>query len=359
LMAMASEAAAPLALGATIDSIRVEKTQLSQYVYKSDDDKKHELIGDSAPMTELRGFVDQVGPAESIVLILGEMGTGKELVAQAIHGRSRRRGGPFIPVNCGAIPPGLIHSELFGHERGAFSGADSQKKGKFELALGGTLFLDEIGELTLDLQAVLLRVLQEREFQRLGGSQTIRADLRIVAATNRDLQALVDKGEFRGDLFYRLNVIQCRTPSLREIREDIPPIATHFIEKFRYARTTDVYGLSPEALDMLMRHDWPGNIRELHNVIERAMVIGRTEWILPSDLALRVKPENKRLKAGMQKDVEETKEVALRKALADAKGRVVLAAKALRMSERHVRRLIEEFGINLAEFRPQKRKRSR
>jgi transcriptional regulator with GAF, ATPase, and Fis domain len=358
LMAMAAEAAVPIVFGATIDGILAENTQLSQYVYADEDDEQPVLIGDSPNMQQLRGFVDLVAPAESSVLILGEMGTGKELVAQGIHRGSRRGQAkrPFVAVNCGAIPAGLIESELFGHERGAFSGANALKRGKFELAHGGTLFLDEIGELKHELQSVLLRVLQEREFQRVGGAQTISADVRIVAATNRDLQALVDKGEFRGDLFYRLNVIQCRTPSLREIRDDIPLLAAHFMKKFRFARLTEVLGISPEALDLLMRHDWPGNTRELQNAIERAMVVGRTEWIQPEDLAIRLKPESKRSKRGMRKSVDEIKETALREALREAQGRVAVAAKLLKMTERHVRRLIKDFGIDIREYRPVKRK---
>jgi transcriptional regulator with GAF, ATPase, and Fis domain len=214
-----------------------------------------------------------VAPTDSTVLILGETGTGKELMAGAIHDASRRRRGVIVKVNCAALPPALVESELFGHERGAFTGAVQLKKGRFELAHRGTIFLDEVGELPLEIQAKLLRVLQEQELERLGGTQTIKVDVRVVAATNRELTEAVRSGTFRADLFYRLNIFPVRMPPLRERLDDIPVLATHFVRQFAERMGKPVRRITPGTLEKLARYEWPGNVRELANVLERAVIL--------------------------------------------------------------------------------------
>ncbi len=218
------------------------------------------------------------------MLILGESGTGKELVARALHRNSLRAGGPFVAINCAALTETLLESELFGHEKGAFTGAITQKKGKLELAAGGTVFLDEIGELSASLQAKLLRVLQQREMERVGGTVTIPLDIRVLAATNRDIEDAVKKGDFRQDLFYRLNVVSLKAPALRERPDDILPLAEHFAKKYAAECGRKITGLAPEAQARLRSYDWPGNVRELENAIERAVVLGSTDTILAEDL---------------------------------------------------------------------------
>lgn len=236
-----------------------------------------DIVGQSHRLREVLARVDEVAGTSATVLILGESGVGKESLARAIHDRSTRADGPFIKLNCAAIAPTLVESELFGHEKGAFTGAAARRLGRFELADGGTLFLDEIGELPPDVQATLLRVLQEHEFERVGGQDTVRVDVRIVAATNRDLRAMVDDGRFRADLYYRINVFPVTLPPLRERREDIPSLTAHFLKKFSLAHGKQVTGVSASALEHLQSWDWPGNIRELQNVIERAVILCRSE----------------------------------------------------------------------------------
>jgi DNA-binding NtrC family response regulator len=243
-----------------------------------------EIVGQSPKMIELFELIEQVAPTDSTVLITGESGTGKELVARAIHTRSRRCYQPFIAVSSAALPETLLESELFGFEKGAFTGADRSKKGRFELADGGTLFLDEIGDVSLKTQANLLRVLEERAFQRIGGTVTIEVDVRILTATNRDLKKAIAEGAFREDLFYRLNVISIPLPPLRERREDIPLLTRHFIEKFSFELNRPQKDISAEAMGQLLAYNWPGNVRELKNIMERAMVISKLKEILPQDL---------------------------------------------------------------------------
>jgi formate hydrogenlyase transcriptional activator len=232
-----------------------------------------ELIGSSPGLQGVRNSVRMVAPTDSTVLIQGETGTGKELIARAIHEESLRRPGPFVKVNCAAMPSGLLESELFGHERGAFTGAWTQTTGRFQLADQGTLFLDEIGDLPLELQPKLLRVLQEQEFERLGSARTIRVDVRIVAATNQDLMQMVQDRRFRADLFYRLNVFPIALPPLRERSEDIPLLVRHFVAKLARRMNKDVSHVPNEVMEVLRLHDWPGNIRELQNFIERALIM--------------------------------------------------------------------------------------
>jgi len=246
----------------------------------------YDLISKSAVMQKVFDLAHTIAKSNSNILILGESGTGKELLARAIHNESLRATGPFIPVSCVALTETLLESELFGHEKGAFTDAIAQKKGKFELADGGTIFLDEIGDISPKLQLSLLRVLQEKEFTRVGGTKSIKVDVRIIAATNRDLKKAVDEGKFRDDLYYRLNVISIELPPLREHKEDVPLLVHHFIEKFNIEMEGKVERISEEAIDLLMKYDWPGNVRELENVIERAMVITKGTFIKAEDLHL-------------------------------------------------------------------------
>ncbi len=231
------------------------------------------LIGNSAPMKEVLRVALQVAPTEATVLLLGESGTGKDLLARVVHEHSPRWEGPFVKVDCTALPEGLLESELFGHEKGAFTDAHAQKLGRFELAQGGTLFLDEIGETSLALQAKLLRVLQEKSFERLGGTHTLTVDTRIIASTNRNLEEALKQNRFREDLYFRLNVIPIRLPTLRERREDVPTLARHFLERYARRYEKGITEIRPAALDLLCRYSWPGNVRELEHAIERAILL--------------------------------------------------------------------------------------
>jgi len=243
-----------------------------------------EIIGRSDPMQEIFDLIGRVAPTDSTVLITGESGTGKELVAQALHGNSSRCYMPFIAVSCGALPDSLLESELFGYEKGAFTGAENTKRGRFEMADKGTLFLDEIGDISLKTQVDLLRVLQEKEFGRLGGEDTIKVDVRVIAATNRDLPQAIQENRFREDLYYRLNVISIDMPPLRKRKEDIPLLAESFIRKYCLEMNREEAKIAPSSLKLLMDYDWPGNVRELENIIERALVIGRGKEIIANDL---------------------------------------------------------------------------
>jgi formate hydrogenlyase transcriptional activator len=234
-----------------------------------------EIIGQSAPVRELLRKLEQVAPTEATVLIQGETGTGKELLARAVHDRSRRKDRPLVKVNCGSIPAGLVESELFGHEKGAFTGATQRRVGRFELANGGTIFLDEVTELPIDTQVKLLRVLQEGEFERVGSSQTLKVDVRVIAATNRNLREVVQNGTFRSDLFYRLNVFPLEVPALRERKDDLPLLVNFFLSKSAKKLAKEVQGVSQKSMEQLMHYDWPGNVRELQNIVERAMVLAR------------------------------------------------------------------------------------
>ncbi|MCS6913560.1 MAG: sigma-54 dependent transcriptional regulator [Myxococcales bacterium] len=243
-----------------------------------------QLVGDSPRLREVLARVEQVAKTHSTVLLRGETGTGKELVAHAIHINSPREGKPFVRVNCAALASGVLESELFGHEKGAFTGAVTRRIGRFELADGGTLFLDEVGDLPMEVQVKLLRVLQEQEFERVGGAETVRVDVRLVSATNRDLEALVAEGKFREDLYYRLNVFPIFLPPLRERIEDIPKLVEHFLAKWARRNRLQVRGIEPQALEMLQRYSWPGNVRELENLIERALIVARGPEISVADL---------------------------------------------------------------------------
>ena len=259
---------------AEAEVIQLKRTLKQRYNFEN-------IIGKSEPMLRLFDTVAQVAPSRSTVLIQGESGTGKELIAKAIHANSTRRDKPFIPVNTGAIPSDLLESSLFGHVKGAFTSAINAKKGLFEVANGGTLFLDEIGTMSMDMQAKILRVLQDRRFMHLGGTSEIQVDVRIVAATNVNLQQAVKDGRFREDLFYRLNVITLELPPLRQRREDVPLLATHFLNFYAQENGVEPPALTPEALRVLMDHEWPGNVRELENAMERGVVLSTTRTITP------------------------------------------------------------------------------
>lgn len=243
-----------------------------------------ELIGESPPMQEVYRMITKVADSDSRVIIYGESGTGKELVARAVYRRSRRKDKLFVPINCGAIPENLLESELFGHVRGSFTGATTFQSGKFELAHGGTLLLDEIGDMSPDLQVKILRVLEEGEILRVGGTKPIKVDVRVIAATHRNLELAVDEGSFREDLFYRLHVIPIHLPSLRERRADIPLLITHYIEEFNKKKEQHVEGVSEGTMSILMEYQWPGNVRELKNIIERLVILKGSGTIVPEDL---------------------------------------------------------------------------
>ena len=248
------------------------------------------IIGDSPQMKEVFTTIRKVARSNATVLVLGETGVGKELVAEALHLNSSRADQPFVKMNCAALHENLLESELFGHERGAFTGAERQRTGRFELANGGTLFLDEIGNMSLSTQVKVLRVLQEREFERLGGSRTIKVDVRLIAATNSNLEEAIIAGEFREDLYYRLNVVTLKVPPLRERKDDILPLAKHFIDEFAHEVKKDLRGIDPGAVRLLQRHTWPGNIRELKNAIERAVLMCEQSYIRQEDLHLLSQP---------------------------------------------------------------------
>lgn len=242
------------------------------------------LLTNSVKMKDLYRIIGKVAPTNATILITGESGTGKELIANTIHYNSDRSGGPFVKMNCGALPESLLESELFGHEKGAFTGAISRKPGRFELAHGGTIFLDEIGEITPNLQVKLLRVLQEREFERVGGTETIKTDIRVIAATNRNLEEMILKGSFREDLYYRLNVVSVDVPPLRERKEDISLLADYFLHKFGQENSKAMSGFDAEAIAIMEEYHWPGNVRELANVVERAVIMSTGAIIFPEDL---------------------------------------------------------------------------
>jgi two-component system, NtrC family, response regulator AtoC len=247
-----------------------------------------EIVGESPQMAKVIDLAKTVAQTDTTVMVRGESGTGKELVARTIHANSSRRYFPIITVNCGAVPETLLESELFGHEKGAFTGAQFRRKGKFEMADGGTIFLDEIGTISQRMQVQLLRVLESKQFTRVGGNEMISSDFRVICATNRDLEAAIGDGSFREDLYYRLNVFTIFIPPLRERRVDIPPLVNHFVQKYATLMNKPAVGINPEAMDLLIRNKWPGNVRELENVIERAMVLAKPPAIEPSDLPFQL-----------------------------------------------------------------------
>jgi DNA-binding NtrC family response regulator len=308
--------------------------------------KFENIVGSSPEMQQVFKSIAQVAPSRATVLLTGESGTGKELVAAAIHHRSPRSNGPFVKLHCAALAESLLESELFGHERGAYTGADRRREGRFEQADGGSLFLDEIGEISPSTQVKLLRVLQEREFERVGSNQTLRVDVRVIAATNKDLKMLVDAGRFREDLFYRLNVINIRLPSLHERNSDIPALAMHFLRRYSEENNKTVDRIGDAALAQLVRHDWPGNVRELENVIERAVVLADGPTIeplhLPPEIAATTKSSGVPVIPGSSMaDIERH---AILKTLEAMGGSTSKAADVLGISVRKIQYKLQEYG---------------
>jgi Nif-specific regulatory protein len=309
---------------------------------------QHNMVGDGPRMKEVYQFIARVAPTDSTVLIEGESGTGKELAARAIYRNSPRSGKAFVAINCAAIPEGLLESELFGHEKGAFTDAVTQKKGRLEIADGGVVFLDEIGELAPPLQVKLLRVLQEREFDRVGGTRPIAVDIRLIAASNRNLAEAVKSGLFRADLFYRLNVMSVVMPALRERREDIPAIANYFVTKYSKHFRMKAKTVSPEALACLLNYEWPGNVRELENTIERALVLSGADSIRPEDLPesiLEVECPSGAVLAKYHAAVRETKKQLIVRAVQEANGNYKDAAQLLGVHPNYLHRLIRNLDL--------------
>jgi len=312
---------------------------------------QHDMVGESPRMNEVYQLIARVAATQSTVLICGESGTGKELVARAIHQNSPRADQPFVAINCAAITETLLESELFGHERGAFTGAVTQKKGQLEVADGGTVFLDEIAELSPALQAKLLRVLQERDFLRVGGTRPVRLDIRVIAATNQELPTAVREGRFRQDLYYRLNVVCLTVPPLRERREDIPLLARYFAAKYGERCKRRIQGVSPEAIACLVRYDWPGNVRELENAIERAIVAGSSEFILPEDLpeiVLETGSAAGDSATGYHEAVRTLKKQLILNAVEQTGGNFTEAAKLLGVHPNYLHRLVRNLDLRMA-----------
>jgi len=304
--------------------------------------RPEEIVGQSVAMQKVFHAIETVAPTDATVLVTGESGTGKELVARAIHHASPRRFHPLVVIHCGALTETLLESELFGHEKGAFTGAQYRKKGKFEIAEGGTVFLDEIGDINLKTQTDLLRVLQEHEIVRVGSTQPIKVDFRCVAATNKDLEKLIDEGKFRPDLFYRLNVFHIELPPLRERREDIPQLVEHFVRKFSQQMNKRINRVSPAAMDQLQQQPWPGNIRELENAIERAMVVAQEPEIREQDLAFKtiVNP----VPNGGPKSLEEIEKAHILHVLEQCSWNQTRAAEALEIDRVTLHHKIKKYG---------------
>jgi two-component system response regulator HydG len=311
------------------------------------------IIGTSEPMRRVFEAIALVAPTEATVLIQGESGTGKELVAQAIHANSPRRAGPLITVNCAALPETLLESELFGHERGAFTGATERRLGRFELAHHGTIFLDEIGELTPAAQTKLLRVLQSQEFERVGGTHTLKVDVRVIAATNKDLEAAVRTGQFREDVWYRLQVFPLTVPPLREHRDDIPLLAEHFLKSYTERHRRRLRGLTPRALDLLMRYEWPSNVRELEHAIERAVILARGEHLTPEEFPPSLRAANGDLEDPTLQEpsvpvgltLKEVERELIRKTLERTGGNRTRAAEVLGISRATLHNKLKEYDL--------------
>jgi DNA-binding NtrC family response regulator len=322
------------------------------------------MVSKSAKMRKVFDLIEQIAPLNSTVLIMGETGTGKELAARAIHESSGRRGGPFVALNCAVLNEGLLESELFGHERGAFTGAERRKLGRFEAADGGTLLLDEVGDVSPAMQAKLLRVLQTGTFERVGGTESIRVDVRIIAATLKSLEAEVEAGRFRKDLFYRLNVIRFELPPLRERKEDIPLLATHFVQKYRPHRTTPDFEIDTEAMQALLEHDWPGNVRELENTIKSAIALTSGTSIRREALPESVAPRQSRRSGSHQLiDIEQrlpeltddligqVEREYFSRILSEYRGNVARCARHSGLSRRSVTQKLQKYGLDRCEFK--------
>jgi two-component system response regulator HydG len=315
------------------------------------------IIAVGAKMKALLETLAMVAPSDATVLIMGESGTGKEVIANAIHHNSPRAGEPFIKVSCAALPETLLESELFGHEKGAFTGAVARREGRFQLAHRGTIFLDEVGEMSPALQTKLLRVLQEKEFEPVGSARTVKVDIRVITATNRDLEKEVKEGRFREDLYYRLNVVPLLLPPLRERREDIPILADHFLAIYREKNRKPVRGISGKALDLLVRYDWPGNIRELENCIERAVILSREEVIVPADFPPQIlmlsqedRTDGFTIPPGISLD--EMERALIIKTLEDTGGNRTRASEILGINRRTMQNKLKQYGLNTQPAEP-------
>ncbi len=327
--------------------IKEENTRLSAEIKKLKKKQNYqEIIGKSAPVQKMMEIIEQVAPSRASVLITGESGTGKELVADAIHNLSPRASGPFVKVHCAALSSSLLESELFGHEKGAFTGAVSQQKGRFELADGGTIFLDEIGEIDASTQVKILRVIQERCFERVGGTETIKVDVRIVAATNRNLEEEVKKGNFREDLYYRLNVVHINVPPLRERKDDISLLVASFLETYNSEDNRQVEGFSPAARRAMMAYSWPGNIRELRNTVESCVVMARGKTVeleeLPPQISAESAEESISIKIGST--VDEAEKQLIFATIDYCKGNKTKAAEMLNIGRKTLHRKLEEYA---------------
>jgi Nif-specific regulatory protein len=309
---------------------------------------QHSMVGESNAMQHVYQFISRVAKSDSSVLITGESGTGKELVARAVHENSNRSAQPFVAINCAALTETLLESEFFGHEKGAFTGAMLQKKGKLEIADGGTVFLDEIGEMAPALQAKLLRVLQEHSFERVGGTRSIPTNIRIIAATNRNLQDAIKTGHFRLDLFYRLDVVSIQMPPLRERKQDIPLLTQYFLSRICKNLKRPAMTVSQQAMAYLMQYDWPGNIRELENAIERAVVLGSSDAVLPEDLPatiMDIEAPNGLAAGKFQSAVQDTKKQAILNAIEQSNGNITAAARLLDVHPNYLHRLIRNMNL--------------
>jgi Nif-specific regulatory protein len=339
---------------AGISAVALDNARRLQWLEKENErltlevSQDRSLVGEGARMKDVYQFIKRAAPSDSTVLIEGESGTGKELAARALHRNSPRASKPFVAINCAAIPETLLESDLFGHERGAFTGAAGLKKGRLELADSGVVFLDEIGELAPSLQVKLLRVLQEREFERVGGTHSIKLDIRLIAATNCKLDQAVREGAFRQDLYYRLAVLRMTMPALRERRDDIPMLARHFVQKHAKRCKVKPRPISREALSLMVNYDWPGNVRELENAIERALVLGSSEMILPEDLPeslLERDPVPEMNEARYHAAVKELKKQLIRDAVEQTQGSYADAAKILGVHPNYLHRLIRNLEL--------------
>ncbi len=341
LTAVASLASIGFEANQEIETLKAENALLQEQIAINTG-----IVGNSSIIRRLLELVDRVAPRDTTVMITGESGTGKELIARALHQKSPRRDRPFIAVNCAALSETLFESELFGHEKGAFTGAISLKKGRFELAQGGTIFLDEVGELAPALQAKLLRVLQQREFERVGGTHPHPLDIRVIAATNRDLSEDVGVGRFREDLYHRLNVVTLDSPPLRDRKEDIPLLAQYFLQRSAERCKRQVQGLSREAVEMILQYSWPGNVRELENAMERAVVLGVSEWVLPEDLPetlLETAPRDAGTKYHLS--VGQAKRESILDAYVQGNGDYKQAARVLGLHPNYLLRLVRNLGL--------------
>ncbi|QQS50864.1 MAG: sigma 54-interacting transcriptional regulator [Bacteroidota bacterium] len=335
-----------------IERLRNENRELQDQLKNQFLDEN--IVGNSSKMRELFLQIQQVAKTQATVMVRGESGVGKELIAQAIHFGSERKHKPLIKVNCSALPESLIESELFGYEKGAFTGADSQKKGRFELAEGGSIFLDEIGELPQQIQVKLLRVIQEREFERLGGTKTISSNVRVIAATNRNLEEAIKDGSFREDLYYRLNVFPIYVPALRERLNDIPLLVDHFIAKANKKNGTDIIRISSSAIEMLMIYHWPGNIRELENCIERAAILSTDRVIRPINLPPTLQTAQSSgtpYRGTLQAIVEKVEKQLIIDTLTNLRGNVFQSAQDLGISNRKLGLRIEKYGIEVGKYK--------